>query len=49
MAGLRGYGGYKDEPLFMPAPLWQGFYAGGSAGWAWTDESAAVPGGEPCP
>ncbi|MGO9547192.1 MAG: outer membrane protein [Rhodomicrobium sp.] len=32
-----GYGGYKDEPVFVPPPSWQGFYIGGYAGWAWTD------------
>ncbi|MGO8952311.1 MAG: outer membrane protein [Rhodomicrobium sp.] len=36
-----GYGGYKDEPVYAPLPLWQGFYIGGSAGWAWTSVDAA--------
>jgi opacity protein-like surface antigen len=36
-----GYGGYKDEPAYVPLPSWQGFYIGGFAGWAWTSVEAA--------
>jgi len=31
-----GCGGYKDGPVFVPPPLWQGFYIGGFAGAAWS-------------
>lgn len=34
------YGGYKDEPVFIPAAAWQGLYIGGHVGWAWTDIDA---------
>lgn len=37
----RGYGGYKDEPVYAPQPLWQGFYIGANAGLAWSTIDAA--------
>jgi opacity protein-like surface antigen len=30
------YGGYKDQPYYVPIPPWQGFYAGGHFGGAWS-------------
>ncbi|MGO9174201.1 MAG: outer membrane protein [Rhodomicrobium sp.] len=36
-----GYGGYKDQPAYVPLPLWQGFYIGGSVGWASSSVNAA--------
>ena len=37
------YGGYKDQPLpqALPAPFWQGFYAGGNVGGLWSTIDAA--------
>jgi outer membrane immunogenic protein len=29
-------GGYRDGPIYVPVPLWQGFYAGGHIGGAWS-------------
>jgi opacity protein-like surface antigen len=29
-------GGYKDGPIYVPVPLWQGFYAGGHLGGEWS-------------
>jgi opacity protein-like surface antigen len=34
------YGGYKDEAVYIPAAVWQGFYFGGHAGWSWSDIGA---------
>ncbi len=34
-------GGYKDGPVFIPIPLWQGFYAGGHLGGAWSTVNPA--------
>jgi opacity protein-like surface antigen len=30
------YGGYKDQPYYIPPPLWAGFYIGGHIGGAWS-------------
>jgi outer membrane immunogenic protein len=39
------YGGYKDQPAplpqALPAPFWQGFYAGGNIGGLWSAVDAA--------
>ncbi len=37
------YGGYKDQPVpqALPAPFWQGFYAGGNVGGLWSAVDAA--------
>ena len=37
------YGGYKDQPApqAIPAPFWQGFYAGGNVGGLWSTIDAA--------
>ena len=37
------YGGYKDQPApqALPAPFWQGFYAGGNIGGLWSEVDAA--------
>src|SRR5664279_6438380 len=37
------YGGYKDQPAphSIPAPFWQGFYAGGNIGGLWSAVDAA--------
>ena len=37
-----GYGGYKDQaPAAIPAPFWQGIYAGGHIGALWSTIDAA--------
>jgi outer membrane immunogenic protein len=33
------YGGLKEAPVYVPAPLWTGFYAGGHLGAAWENLS----------
>lgn len=31
-----GGGGYKDAPIYAPAPIWTGFYLGAHVGGAWS-------------
>ena len=33
------YAGMKEAPVYVPAPLWTGFYAGGHLGAAWENFS----------
>lgn len=36
-----GGGGYKDEPFYVPAPNWTGFYLGGNVGGSWASIEGA--------
>jgi outer membrane immunogenic protein len=42
-APVAGPGGYKDGP-YVPAPIWSGFYAGISGGYAWGNDSSLTAG-----
>lgn len=40
-ADLYAGGGFKDAPVYAPAPLWTGFYIGANAGAEWSDFNTA--------
>ncbi len=38
-ADIYSGGGYKDQPVYIAAPLWEGFYIGGHIGGDWTSNN----------